>query len=92
MDKILTGLVGYTVYHFGSEEKLFEKHGYPETREHIEKLKKLVGRVSDFYESFKKGDAEVNFDLMEFLKDWLNNHIKGTDKKYGAFFNFKGVN
>ncbi len=73
-------------------EKLFEKHGYPETREHIEKLKKLVGQVFDFYESFKKSDAEVNFDLMEFLKDWLNNRIKGTDKKYGAFFNFKGVN
>ncbi len=34
----------------------------------------------------------MNFDLMEFLKDWLNNHIKETDKKYGAFFNFKGVN
>jgi len=59
MDKILTGLVGYTVYHFGSEEKLFEKHGYPETREHIEKLKKLVGQVFDFYESFKKSDAEL---------------------------------
>lgn len=29
--------------------------------------------------------------LMTFLKDWLNNHILGTDKKYVAFLNSKGV-
>ena len=33
----------------------------------------------------------VTMDLMGFLKDWLIKHIKGTDKKYQAFFKSKGV-
>jgi len=28
---------------------------------------------------------------MNFLKDWLTKHILAVDKKYGAFFNSKGV-
>jgi len=28
---------------------------------------------------------------MSFLRDWLVNHINGSDKKYSAFFIEKGV-
>jgi hemerythrin len=33
----------------------------------------------------------VIMDLMDFLKDWTVKHIKGTDKKYQAFFKSRGV-
>jgi hemerythrin len=28
---------------------------------------------------------------MNFLKDWLSNHIMNSDKKYGPFLTGKGV-
>ena len=28
----------------------------------------------------------ISTDLMAFLRDWLENHLKGTDKKYVSFF------
>ncbi|MFQ5449316.1 MAG: bacteriohemerythrin [Nitrospinaceae bacterium] len=87
----LEALVDYTKTHFGYEERLFKQHGYPETEDHLAKHKKLVAQVMEFYNQFQKGEARVNNDLLTFLKDWLTRHIMGTDKKYSAFLNGKGV-
>lgn len=91
MERILNRLVEYTVMHFGTEEELFRKYKYPEREKHAEAHKKLVGKVSDFQKKMRSGDATISMDLMEFLKDWLVNHIKGTDAKYAPFLLEKGV-
>ena len=33
----------------------------------------------------------MTVEVMNFLKDWLSNHIQTSDKKYGPFLNSKGV-
>ncbi len=91
MERILNRLVEYTVMHFGTEEELFRKYNYPEREKHAQAHKKLVGKVSDFQKKMRSGDATISMDLMEFLKDWLVNHIKGTDTKYAPFLLEKGV-
>jgi hemerythrin-like metal-binding protein len=84
-------LVAYTEYHFGEEAKLFEKHGYAETREHLAAHDALTGRVRELNAEFKEGNAAISMELMDFLRDWLRNHIIGTDKKYAPFLKSKGV-
>ncbi len=91
MGGILERLVNYTVYHFGTEEKLFEKHDYPEYDQHKKIHENLVGKVIEFKTKIDRGDSTISMDLMDFLKDWLVNHIKGTDKKYVPFLQGKGV-
>jgi hemerythrin len=49
-------------------------------------LKKQVG---DFLDDLKRGNVAISFNLLEFLKDWLFNHIKIEDKKYGKFLKGK---
>jgi methyl-accepting chemotaxis protein len=88
---ILNRLVDYTVYHFGTEEKLFATHGYPENDAHRDIHRKLVGQVGDFKTRFASGDASVAIELMGFLKDWLVNHINVTDRRYVPFLKSKGV-
>ncbi|MBI5426682.1 MAG: bacteriohemerythrin [Nitrospinae bacterium] len=90
-ESVLLGLVEYTQTHFANEEAMFKVHGYPETADHVERHKKLIAQVSDFYAAYKKGGAQIDQNLMEFLKDWLNNHIKVVDKKYGPYLISKGV-
>ena len=89
--QLLDRLAEYTVFHFGHEEKLFDQYGYPESDSHKVAHKKLTGSVLDFIANFKAGKATVSNELMDFLRDWLIKHIKGTDKRYGPFFNQKGV-
>jgi hemerythrin-like metal-binding protein len=91
MSGILERLVSYTVYHFGNEEKLFQKHGYPEYDQHKKIHETLVGKVVEFKTKIDRGDSTISMELMDFLKDWLISHIKGTDKKYVPFLLEKGV-
>ncbi len=91
MERILDRLVDYTVMHFSTEEQFFQQYGYPDREQHAAIHKKLVARVGDFQKKFKSGDATVSMDLMDFLKDWLVNHIKGTDMQYAPFMRKKGV-
>jgi len=88
---ILDRLADYTVTHFGTEETLFARYGYPEEKAHVEIHRKLVAQVVDVQKKFKAGEAMVSMELMSFLKDWLINHIQGTDKKYSSFLREHGV-
>ena len=88
---VLTKLVNYTETHFKFEEDLFAKHGYEHIDEHMEIHRKLVAQLVDFQKQFATGKADISLELMEFLKDWLINHIKKTDTKYVPFLKSKGV-
>ncbi len=89
---ILNDLAQYTVNHFNYEEELFDKYNYPETAQHKKIHAKLVNQVIDFKKEFESGKATVTMDLMDFLKDWLRNHIMKTDMAYAPFLNNKMKN
>ena len=82
---ILGELANYTVFHFGFEEKLFDRYNYPDTKKHKEIHTDLVNEVSAFQTDFNAGKASVTMELMDFLKNWLKGHIMGTDKAYAPF-------
>ncbi len=88
---IVDELKNYTVTHFKFEEKLFAKHGYPETKEHIAQHEKFVATVLDFENGLKADKVAVTMDVMRFLKDWLMKHINGTDRRYSGFLRERGV-
>ncbi len=89
--RALGKLIEYTGTHFAFEEDLFARHGYEDIDAHKEIHRTLVAQVVDFQQQFKSGKADISLELMEFLKDWLINHIKKTDKKYAPFLLSNGV-
>jgi hemerythrin-like metal-binding protein len=88
-EKILNGLVDYTVSHFNSEENLFDKYGYPEAFGHKKAHKEFIAKVSKFKEDFDNGEAMLSTEVVNFLCDWLVEHIKGEDQKYSEFLSKK---
>jgi hemerythrin len=89
--RILDGLVSYTQYHFGAEERLMDQHGYPESPMHKSEHLAFVKRIGDFKEEYSQGTLGLSIGVMTFLSDWLRNHIMGTDKKYVPHMVEKGV-
>jgi hemerythrin len=89
--QILNGLADYTVNHFAAEEREFARTRYPEEEQHKQIHKKLVDQVVELQAKFRSGENVMSQDIISFLQDWLINHIKGTDKKYGPHLNKNGV-
>lgn len=88
---VIKELINYTVEHFGNEEKLFQKFKYPGYLAHKFEHEKFVKRVGDFNNEFQSGRASVSLEIINFLKDWLINHIQKTDLAYSAFLSKNGV-
>ncbi len=88
---VLSELIEYTVYHFGTEERIFQQYGYPERINHKRAHDDLTGKVKELKTAFEGGNRMISIEVMNFLKDWLNVHILQEDKQYVPFLNSKGV-
>jgi hemerythrin len=91
LGEIVNGLISYTTIHFKTEEDYFIHFGYPQTDSHKKEHIVFVQKVAEFKDGFEKGKLSLSIEVLNFLSDWLQNHIKGTDKKYSQFFNEKGL-
>lgn len=84
--EVLKELVNYTQTHFTSEESFMEKIKFPELDKHRKLHQELSGEVIEILKKLKKGETLTNFDLIDFLKEWLQNHIIDEDKKIGKYY------
>ncbi|MEW6527066.1 MAG: bacteriohemerythrin [Spirochaetota bacterium] len=91
MEEILQNLVNYTKIHFKHEEDYMVLYDYPEYEKHKKEHNALTDQVMDFYTRYQEGKTVFSLELMNFLKDWLTNHILISDKKYKSFFQSKNV-
>ncbi len=82
MSRILDRLVQYTTVHFAHEERLMQLHKYPDFDKHKAEHDALVKQAMAFQAEFKGGRATMAVQVLQFLKEWLEKHIKGTDTLY----------
>lgn len=87
----LAKMADYVVTHFSTEEKYMAKFGYPGYLGHKAEHQAFMKKVTEFTTEFDAGRAAVTIELMNFLKDWLTNHIMKKDKQYSDFFLSKGL-
>jgi hemerythrin len=77
--RILDRLVQYTAVHFAHEERLMQLHRYPNFASHKAEHDALVKQVLAFQAEFTSGRATMAVQVLQFIKDWLEKHIKGCD-------------
>jgi hemerythrin-like metal-binding protein len=91
VEKVLGELIDYTVYHFGTEERLFAQHAYPRAGKHKTIHGALIDDVSAQLKHLAAGERAMREKLLVFLVDWLKDHILGEDKPFGKFLADQGA-
>lgn len=91
LDLIFDELVAYTRTHFKEEERYFHAINYAGTKSHIIEHEAFIARLSELQDKFHAGKAFLTIEILAFIRDWLNEHIKGTDQQYKQSFNEHGL-
>jgi hemerythrin-like metal-binding protein len=88
---LLRKLAAYTHEHFTAEEAMMAASGYAGLAQHRVIHRELTRQVDEFAARYERGEGALNLQLMNFLRDWLTNHIQKEDQKYGPWLNEHGT-
>jgi hemerythrin-like metal-binding protein len=88
---LISGMKNYTIYHFKAEEKLLKQYNYPDFEIHKQEHENFLNKVNDLEERFREGKLIISFEITDFLKKWIRNHIQETDSKYSKLLINRGV-
>ncbi|THB67851.1 MAG: hypothetical protein D6E12_07805 [Desulfovibrio sp.] len=84
----------YIRYHFATEEKLMEQHGYPEFKAHKAMHQAFVDKITEMGKMVLAAEDQLRDpagELLGYLLGWLSTHVLVKDKALGEFFARKGV-
>lgn len=90
LGETLSELIDYTIYHFSTEERLMSAAAYPEYVSHQACHDSLTKKVLETRRRMRSGEKALSREVLEFLRDWLLHHIKGSDQKVGRYLLEKG--
>lgn len=75
----------YAGFHFSTEERLFDRYGYPRADEHRMQHAWFIKKVDDLNNVLKEAGPHASIEMMAFLAEWVKNHILGADRDYGKW-------
>ena len=81
---ILDALLCYTQTHFALEERLMQQAKYKDYEAHKLEHIKLIAQLDHLCKKHLLEEKPIYFEMMQFLKTWLKEHIQGVDTKYSA--------
>jgi hemerythrin len=83
LDTLLDRLVDYTRYHFAREEELLTRTGYPDVAEHKREHDEMATWMNTAWHRYHNSSAIApSLDAINYLTDWLYNHVLGADQKF----------
>ena len=89
--EIVGEMVAYTGFHFATEEKYMRSFGYAGYFEHKAEHEQFASEAAELKARVDRGGLVLSLEVMTLLKEWLQNHILGTDMKYSGLFNANGL-
>ena len=88
---LLDKLLNYALEHFSTEERMMSDAKFAGLAQHRASHQELAGNVGDYVVRYRKGDSAMYVQLLNFLRDWLTNHMQKEDQEYGPSLNRLGI-
>jgi hemerythrin-like metal-binding protein len=82
VEQVLIGLKEYTEYHFGFEVSALERNKYPKVEEQKKEHASYVSKLQELTLQHKRNELGISIDVMNFVSDWIRDHIMKEDMKY----------
>ena len=89
LKKTLAEFIDYTDYHFSAEQTAFTEFDYSDKDRHIMQHDALLSKARELQSGLESDQSVLTNEVLDFLQDWVTNHILKTDKNYSVFFKGK---
>ena len=87
---LIEELKNYTIYHFGREEELMLEMKYNKFFSHKVQHIEFIKKFEDInFSDIDKDQEKYIKDLLDFVLDWIQNHILYVDSQFVEFYNKK---
>jgi hemerythrin len=81
--KLINELKDYTVFHFSSEEEYMQSIGYRKYLSHKVEHTDFIEKINNVnLEQVDLNHEQYLVDMLNFVVNWISNHILETDKAY----------
>jgi hemerythrin len=85
IEAVLEELISCTIWHFRHEERLMLMYKYDGIEEHKDEHNDLIDSVKELQQKFRKEGKLLTSEDIEYLEDWLTQHILGQDMRLGFY-------
>jgi hemerythrin len=89
--EVVGQLAVYTRTHFLQEEVAMRQTGYPDFASHQAQHSKLMADVEKHKKDLDEGRKPNLVAVLNFVQEWLVQHIQKSDKKYSDHLNAHGL-
>jgi hemerythrin len=88
---VLHGLKEYALSHFTAEEKYMDMIRFSGLAEQKKEHQGFILKVEEYERQLTEGKLGLSINVLTFLRDWLIQHIRVSDKKYAEAFHHHGI-
>jgi hemerythrin len=89
--EVLDELDHYSTVHFQTEEKYFDEFDFSGKEEHKQAHREFRDKIEAIKNDLKQNKMGASVELVDYLEDWLIEHLSGKDKKYIECFKSHGL-
>jgi hemerythrin-like metal-binding protein len=82
---VLKGLIAYVKEHFHTERTVMMNANFPGFLMHNREHQIFTEKIEEFLNDYKAENKDLAFNMISYLKNWINDHTTKVDMKYAKY-------